>query len=50
MSNKHLSQIERGQIQAMIGVGLSVRQIARALGRSPGTISREIHRPPARRL
>jgi len=50
MSNKHLSQIGRGQIQALIRAGCSVRPIARPLGRSPGTISREIHRPPARRL
>ena len=46
MSNKHLSQIGRGQIQALIRAGCSVRPIARPLGRSPGTISREIHRPP----
>jgi len=46
MSCQHLNAIERGQIQAMIRAGCSVRPIARALGRSPGTISREIHRPP----
>jgi len=44
MSYQHLNAIERGQIQAMIRAGCSVRPIARALGRSPGTISREIHR------
>ena len=44
MSCQHLNAIERGQIQAMIRAGCSVRPIARALGRSPGTISREIHR------
>mgnify|MGYP001111090043 CR=1 FL=1 len=48
MSYRHLNAIERGQIQAMIRAGCSVRQIARALGRSPATISREINRnkPP----
>jgi len=50
MSCQHLNAIERGQIQAMIRAGCSVRPIARALGRSPSTISREIHRPSARRL
>jgi len=48
MSCQHLNSIERGQIQALIRTGCSVRPIARALGRSPSTISREIHRntPP----
>jgi len=44
MSYQHLNAIERGQIQAMIRAGCSVRPIARALERSPGTLSREIHR------
>ena len=44
MSCQLLNAIERGQIQAMIRAGCSVRPIARALGRSPSTISREIHR------
>ena len=44
MSHKHLSPFERGQIQAMISAGASVRQIAHKLGRSPSTISREIRR------
>ena len=46
MSYQHLNAIGRGQIQAMIHAGCSVRPIARPLGRSPSTISREIHRPP----
>jgi len=48
MSYQHLNAIGRGQIQALIRAGCSVRPIARPLGRSPGTISREIHRPPPR--
>ncbi len=44
MSHKHLRPFERGQIQAMISAGASVRQIAQKLGRSPNTLSREIRR------
>jgi len=41
---KHLSVYERGQIAALLEEGKSQRYIARKLGRSPSTISREIRR------
>lgn len=40
----HLTQDERYQIAAGMKVGMSQREIAKQLGRSPSTISREIHR------
>ncbi len=45
--NKHLSSEERDQITILQGEGLSVRKIAKELGRSPSTISRELNRPNA---
>lgn len=44
MPNRHLTPMERGQIQALLSRGQSRRAIARALGRSPSTIWREIAR------
>lgn len=41
---KHLSAYERGQIAALLEEGKSQRYIAKKLGRSPSTISREIRR------
>ncbi|AEV67270.1 IS30 family transposase [Acetivibrio clariflavus] len=41
---KHLNVYERGQIEAFIKEGKSQRYIAKMLGRSPSTISREIKR------
>jgi IS30 family transposase len=41
---KHLSVFERGQIAALLKEGKSQRYIAKKLGRSPSTISREIKR------
>ncbi|WP_058484826.1 IS30 family transposase [Defluviitalea phaphyphila] len=41
---KHLSAYERGQIAALLKEGKSQRYIAKKLGRSPSTISREIRR------
>ena len=41
---KHLSSYERGKISALLNEGKSVRYIARQLGRSPSTISREVKR------
>jgi len=41
---KHLSVYERGQIAALLKEGKSQRYIAKKLGRSPSTISREIRR------
>lgn len=44
MSYQHLTQGERYQIYAYRRVGLSLREIARHLGRAGSTISREIRR------
>ncbi|MBE0405458.1 helix-turn-helix domain-containing protein, partial [Psychrobacter sp. FME6] len=44
MNYTHLSLGERYQIYALIGAEHSIKFIARALGRSPSTISREIRR------
>jgi len=43
-SGRYLSLEERVEIQAGIAAGSSIRQIARDLGRSPSTVSREIAR------
>ncbi|MDE2618374.1 MAG: helix-turn-helix domain-containing protein, partial [Burkholderiales bacterium] len=40
----HLSAEERGAIMAMKFQDCSIRSIARALGRCPSTISRELRR------
>ena len=45
--NKHLSLEERSKISVLQSSGESVRSIARILGRSPSTISRELNRPQA---
>ena len=45
--NRHLSLEERLQITVLQGKGISVRKIAKALGRSPSTISRELNRENA---
>lgn len=41
---RHLSSFERGQIYRLLKLNFSIREIARQLGRSPSTISREIKR------
>lgn len=43
--NKHLSLEERSKISVLQSSGESIRSIARILGRSPSTISRELNRP-----
>lgn len=43
-SFKHLKLYERGEIYALLKEGKSIRYIAKKLGRSPSTISREIKR------
>ena len=43
-SFKHLKSYERGEIFALLKEGKSIRYIAKKLGRSPSTISREIKR------
>ena len=45
--NSHLSSEERDKITILQGEGLSVRKIAKELGRSPSTISRGLNRPEA---
>ena len=44
---QHLSSSERDKITILHGEGLSIRKIAKELGRSPSTISRELRRPEA---
>jgi IS30 family transposase len=41
---RYLSQLERQRIATLRGRGLGVREIARRLGRSPSTVSRELRR------
>ena len=44
---QHLTYIERDKITILQGEGFSIRKIAKELGRSPSTISRELNRPEA---
>ena len=46
-TSSHLSSNERDRITILQGEGLSIRKIAKELGRSPSTISRELSRPQA---
>lgn len=48
-SVKHLGAAEREEISRGLAAGLSVRGIARAVGRSPSTICREVNRNGGRR-
>ncbi len=43
----HLTSAERDKITILQGEGLSIRKIAKELGRSPSTISRELNRAEA---
>ena len=43
-SYKHLSEAERGEIEAYLSLGLKPAEIARRLGRNRSTITREINR------
>ena len=43
-SYKHLSEAERGEIEAYLSVGLKPTEIARRLGRNRSTITREMKR------
>ena len=45
--SSHLSSTERDRITILQGEGLSIRKIAKELGRSPSTICRELNRPQA---
>ena len=49
LSGRYLSFAEREDIALLRGQGLGVRAIARALGRAPSTISRELRRNAATR-
>ncbi len=44
VSSRHLSQNERIEIADLKQAGLSVRQVAQRIGRSPSTVSRELRR------
>ena len=46
-TSSHLNSTERDMITVLQGEGLSIRKIAKELGRSPSTISRELNRPQA---
>jgi IS30 family transposase len=46
-TSSHLSSAERDKITILQGEGLSIRTIAKELGRSPSTISRELNRANA---
>lgn len=48
-NSKHLTLKEREEIRVGLSTHISIRGIARMLGRSPSTISREIHRNRGRR-
>ena len=41
---QHLTSSERDKLTILQGEGLSIRKIAKELGRSPSTISRELNR------
>lgn len=41
-SYKHLSEAERGEIEAYLSVGLKPAEITRRLGRNRSTITREL--------
>ena len=43
-SYKHLSEADRGEIEAYLSVGLKPAEIARRLGRNRSTITHEMNR------
>ena len=49
MNYKHLSQVERYQIDALMKAGNNQTQIALVLGRNKATISREVARNTGKR-
>ena len=49
MSYTHLTRSERFCLEELLEKGLSIRAIARMLGRSPATISREVKRNSSRK-
>jgi len=46
MSYTHLTTTERVKIETYLELGMSIRSIARRIGRQPSTVSREIRRNP----
>jgi IS30 family transposase len=48
MAYTHLTPYERGQIQALLESGVSKSEIARRLGRSKSTVTREVNRNSSR--
>lgn len=46
MSYPHLTTTERVKIETYLELGMSIRSIARRIGRQPSTVSREIRRNP----
>ncbi|WP_437342075.1 transposase, partial [Exiguobacterium alkaliphilum] len=46
MSYIHLTTTERVKIETYLELGMSIRSIARQIGRQPSTVSREIRRNP----
>lgn len=46
MSYTHLTTTERVKIETYLELGMSIRSIARRLGRHPSTVSREVRRNP----
>ena len=46
MSYTHLTTTERVKIETYLELGMSIRSIARRLGRHPSTVSREVKRNP----
>ena len=46
MSYTHLTTTERVKIETYLEIGMSIRSIARRIGRQPSTVSREIRRNP----
>jgi len=46
MSYIHLTTTERVKIETYLELGMSIRSIARRIGRQPSTVSREIRRNP----
>jgi len=49
LTGRYLSFVDREEIAVQTAKGASVRAIARALGRAPSTISRELRRNAATR-
>lgn len=49
MSYQHLTTFERARIETLYDIGYSTRAIAKQIGRSPSTVSRELRRNASRK-